>query len=500
MRVVVVGGGTGGCAFAGTLARTTGHDVVLLEAGHDFGPFEQMRWPFELLDSRRIPLTHDWGLLNEDPGTNRRYNLWRAKVLGGCSAHNGCSAVRGLRADFDQWAEVGGAFWAADKLLEDFRAVEAALRVRSYRPDEITPFQQDVHAAALACGFPNSADINDIDEGEGASVCPVNKVGGVRWNAAFAFLDPVRDRGNFSILDDFEATELRLDGNRVVGVRGLRRGAQTDVDADMVVLGAGAYGSPILLLRSGIGDPALLRAAGIAPRHDLPGVGQNLQDHPCAVVGYAGRPELIERMQAFERTRLAFDEGIIVKARSPASAWPVDIHIFSCGGRSFEPAGWYWQLWVGLLTPYSRGEVRPVREGGELRFTIAHNHGSDREGRDLAALAWGVETARRMAASDPLRAMLAEEVAPGAAIGRDGLADWIRATHVNYFHPAGTCAIGKDPRQGAVVDEMCRVHGLKGLMVADASVMPNITAANTNIPTAALAHRLARHFEAVLAR
>jgi choline dehydrogenase len=105
-----------------------------------------------------------------------------------------------------------------------------------------------------------------------------------------------------------------------------------------------------------------------------------------------------------------------------------------------------------------------------------------------------------MAASDPLRAMLAKEIAPGAAIGRDGLAEWIRATHVNYFHPAGTCAIGRDPRQGAVVDEMCRVHGLSGLMVADASVMPNITAANTNIPTAALAHRLARYFEAALGR
>jgi choline dehydrogenase len=424
----------------------------------------------------------------------------RAKVLGGCSSHNGCSAVRGLRADFDQWAAIGGPFWAADGMLEDFRAVEAALRVRSYRFDEITPFQQDVHAAALACGFPNSADINDIDEGEGASVCPVNKAGGVRWNAAFAFLDPVRDRGNLSVLDDFEAAALRLDGSRVFGVRGLRRGVQTDVDADMVVLAAGAYGSPILLLRSGIGDSALLRAAGITPRHDLPGVGQNLQDHPCAVLDYVGRPELIERMEAFERTRLAFDEGIIVKARSPASSWPVDIHIFSSGGRCFEPAGWYWQLWVGLLIPCSRGQVRPIREGGQVRFAISHNHGTDREGRDVAALAWGVETARRMAASDPLRAMLAEGTAPGAAIGRDVLADWIRATHVNYFHPAGTCAIGRDPRSGAVVDEMCRVHGLKGLMVADASVMPTITAANTNIPTAALAHRLARHFDAVLAR
>jgi choline dehydrogenase len=408
--------------------------------------------------------------------------------------------VRGLRADFDLWAEVGGPFWAADKLLEDFRAVEAALRVRSYRAEEITPFQQDVHAAALACGFPNSVDINDIDEGEGASVCPVNKVGGVRWNAAFAFLDPVREQSNFSILDDFEAAELLLDGHRVVGVHGRRRGAHTDVDADMVVLAAGAYGSPILLLRSGIGDPDLLRAAGVEPRHDLPGVGQNLQDHPCAVVEYTGQPALIRRMEAFERTRLAFDEGIIVKARSPRSAWPVDIHIFSSGGRSFEPAGWYWQLWVGLLTPYSRGHVRPIREHGQLRFTVAHNHVTDREGRDLAALAWGVETVRRMAASDPLRAMLAEELAPGAAVGADGLADWIRATHVNYFHPAGTCAIGKDPRHGAVVDEMCHVHGLEGLMVADASVMPNITAANTNIPTAALAHRLARHFDALRAR
>lgn len=498
MRIVVVGGGTGGATFAGTVARLTKHDVVLAEAGADYGPFDGLAWPSELLDSRRIPTTHDWGLEDENPVTGRRFLVMRARVLGGCSAHNGCSAVRGLRSDFDGWADVSGPFWAANDMLADLEAVEKALRVRRYDISEITPFQQDVHASALAAGFPVSHDINDIDEGAGASICPVNKVGGVRWNAAFAFVDPVRKQSNFSIVDHFEARELLFQSGKVAGVRGLRNGTQTDIPADLVVLAAGAYGSPTILLRSGIGDGDTLRDAGIAVRHDLKGVGRNLQDHPCTVLDYEAEPALIERMIAYETSRLAFDEGIIVKDRSTDAKTPVDIHIFSCGGRRFEPQGWYWQLWVGLMTARARGQVRPVRRDGALHFAIEHNHLSDEAGHDMRVMMSGIASARRIAAAEPLAGMLKSETLPGPAVEGAALETWARDTHVCYFHPAGSCPIGNDPKAGAVVDEKCRVHGLEGVMVADASVMPQITAANTNIPTAALAHRLARHIDAIV--
>lgn len=497
MRIAVVGGGTGGSTFAGTVARLTRHEVVLLEAGPDYGPFGNLNWPAEIMDSRRIPLTHDWGLINEDPRSGRRFELARAKILGGCSSHNGCSAVRGLRGDFEAWAASGGDFWSPDAFVADLEAVESALRVRRYALDEITPYQQDVYAAALAAGSPVSHDINDIDEGAGASICPVNKVGGVRWNAAFAFVDPVRGQSNLTIIDHFEARELLFASDRVSGIRGMRQGQILDIDADLVVLAAGAYGSPIVLMRSGIGDPDMLKSAGIAVRHGLPGVGRNLQDHPCLVLDFEARPQLIERMREFESRALAFDEGIIIKARSPMADSPVDIHIFSCGGRKFEPAGWYWQLWIGLMTERSRGRIRPVREGADLRFAIEHDHLTDAAGLDVKTLTWGVDMARRIAATEPLAGMLQKEIIPGADVSGDALAKWAHESHVCYFHPAGSCAIGKDPTQGAVVDGMCRLHGLKGVMVADASVMPRITATNTNIPTAGLAYRLARHIDEI---
>ena len=474
MHVAVIGAGTGGATFAGTLAVTGRHEVTLIEAGPDYGPFDAHRWPSELLDSRRIPLSHDWGLVNADL-SGRRYKVERARVMGGCSAHNGCAAVRGLRSDFIAWAEAAGVFWEPDAILADFEAVERALRVRPVPPDETTPFQQAVHAASLAIGLPVSENINDIDEGPGVSICPVNKHGGVRWNAAFAFVDPVRDR--MSVVPNLRVGELILEKGRVAGVRGTCAGEPWEGRFDAVVLAAGAYGSPELLLRSGLGGA-------------LPGIGRNLQDHPCAVLEYRASEALLERTKRFEQAQLAFDEAIIVKARSPYARSIVDVHIFASGGR-LPAGGWYWQLWVGLLTPLSRGRVRLDADGA---LAIEHDQLSDAAGTDLAALRWGVELARDIAAQAPLAALLTE-TAPGPECRGEVLDEWIRRTHVNYYHPAGTCTMGPDPDTGAVVDGRGRVHGVPGLMVADASIMPVITAGNTNVPTAALAHRLARHFD-----
>ncbi len=202
-------------------------------------------------------------------------------------------------------------------------------------------------------------------------------------------------------------------------------------------------------------------------------------------------------MIGFEQSRLAFDEGIIVKDRSAEAQNAVDIHIFSCGGRRFEPQGWYWQLWVGLLTARSRGQVRPVRRNGTLHFAIEHNHLSDPAGHDMRVMMSGITSARRIAEAEPLASMLKEELAPGPAVEGAALEQWARETHVCYFHPAGSCPIGKNPKDGTVVDEKCRVHGLDGVMVADASAMPQVTAANTNIPTAMLAYHLARHIDEI---
>ncbi len=483
MRVIVVGSGSGGASFAGTLAADGRHQVVLLEAGPDYGPFAAGGWPEALLQTRSLPQGHDWGLMNQDQPGGRRYTLRRAKVIGGCSAHNGCSAVRGLRGDFDSWAAAtGAAHWRADAVLPDFLAIEQALRLRDYPPAEISPFQAAAFQAAMTLGLPETRSFNDLDEGPAVGFCPVNKQGSTRWNAAFAFLDPLRDSGRLEILAEAEVQSILLEGRRAVGVRAARHGQSVEVTGDLVVLAGGAYGSPMLLLASGIGDPALLTAAGIAPRHALPGVGRNLQDHPSGQLRYAGSPALEQATQDFAHHAVPYEEGLIVKARSSLASTAIDLHLVPCGGQ-LEDGSWNWEILVALVAARARGCIEPLPGG---HFAIRHRHFTDPAGQDQATLLEGVALARRMAAALP---GLGAELAPGP--GAD-LAAWVRDAHVHYWHPAGTCAMGRDPAAGAVTDGEGRVHGLAGLMVADASIMPTVVAANTNLATVMLGYRLAR--------
>lgn len=488
MRVVVVGSGSGGAAFAGTLAASGRHHVVLLEAGPDYGPFDGGGWPAELLQTASLPRTHDWELENEDRPGGRRYELGRAKVIGGCSAHNGCSAVRGLAGDFAGWcAATGSNSWRADAVLPDFLAIERRLRLRDYPPEEIPPFQARAFDAAMTLGLPATGNFNDLDEGPAVGFCPVNKVGGTRWNCAFAFLDPVRDTGRLEILDRCEATQILLERRRAVGVRATRAGRDIKVTGDLVVLAGGAYGSPMLLLASGIGPPAALDAAGIASCHALPGVGHNLQDHPSALLRFAGSPALEQAMLRFGQTAVPYEEGLIVKARSSLATTAIDLHLVPCGGR--QPDGsWNWEILVALVAARARGLIEPLPGG---RFAIRHRHFTDPGDRDLAAVLEGIALARRLAAAFP---DLGDEVSPGPDAG---LAAWVRDRHVHYWHPAGTCAMGRDPAAGAVTDAEGRVHGLAGLMVADASIMPTVVAANTNLATIMLGYRLARRLMGV---
>jgi choline dehydrogenase len=481
MRVVVVGSGSGGAAFAGTLAAGGRHHVVLLEAGPDYGPFEGGGWPAELLQTASLPRTHDWGLANEDTPGGRRYELGRAKVIGGCSSHNGCSAVRGLRGDFEGWCTATGSdVWRADAVLPDFLAIERALRLRSYPPEEVPPFQARAFDAAMTLGLPATQDFNDLDEGPAVGFCPVNKAGDTRWNCAFAFLDPVRDTGRLEILDRCEATQVLLEGQRAVGVRAARAGRDIEVTGDLLVLAGGAYGSPMLLLASGIGAPDALDAAGIATRHALPGVGRNLQDHPSVLLRFAGSPTLEQAMLRFGETAVPYEEGLIVKARSSRATTAIDLHLVPCGGRLPDGA-WNWEILVALVAARGRGLIEPLPGGA---FAIRHRHFQDAD--DRAAAREGIALARRLAAAFP---DLGAELEPGpdadlAAVLRDG--------HVHYWHPAGSCAMGRDPAAGAVTDAEGRVHGLAGLMVADASIMPTVVAANTNLATVMLGYRLAR--------
>ena len=259
---VVIGGGTAGSVVAGLLAGKSDEHVLVLEAGPDYGPFAAGRWPKDLLDARALGYSHDWRFTSGETYPNRVVNFERAMVIGGCSSHNGCAAIWGSRVDYDGWAARGLSGWSTNELLPVFARAASRLRVRRYADDEMTPYQLASLQAAAAYGIPLSDDLNDVDEDEGMAASPVNIVDGTRWNAAFAYLDPVRDRPNLTIAGNCAVDRLTIAGGRVTSVRYFGPNGLESVAAARVVVAGGTYGSPAVLQRSGIGDPDDAARAG----------------------------------------------------------------------------------------------------------------------------------------------------------------------------------------------------------------------------------------------
>ena len=274
------------------------------------------------------------------------------------------------------------------------------------------------------------------------------------------------------------------------------------VEADRVILCAGTYGSPAILLRSGVGDPESLRAAGIVPLHALPGVGRNLHDHPAVEMSFAGSPELEARMAAFSADHWMPEEQTIAKARSSVCREAFDLHLYPVGGP--DPAArhvWRWLLPIACMTPRSRGQLTLRGADPALPPRIDHRYLTDPDGADVRVLADGLALGRAMAAQPALASLLGEELRPGPeARTMADLAAFAEAACVHYYHPVGTCAMGPgapwaseaggdDP--AAVVDARGKIHGLANAYVADASVIPVIPRANTNLPALVVGMRIA---------
>ncbi len=490
---IVIGGGTAGAAVAGLLAERADESILLLEAGPDYGPFSGGRWPPGILDARALPVSHDWGYDSGAMYAPRVVKFERGRVLGGCSSHNGCAAIWGSRADYDGWAESGNPGWSSADLLPLFRAGSERMRVRIPARDEVTPFQLAALEAAPRAGIPKVADLNDLDQDLGMAPSPANISDGVRWNAAFAFLDPVRARPNLTIAGDTLTDRLLIRQGRVAGVRVIRSGRAREVEAGRVVIAAGTYGSPAILLRSGVGDPRELRPLGINPTIDLPGVGRNLHDHPRIPLLFGGTPELRERMQEFARGRWMPAEQTIAKARSSRCTRGFDLHIYPVGGPNPSVRGsWYWSLDVACLVPRSRGSLRLSSADPAAAPVIDHRYLTDASGEDLRILVDGLELARAISSGPPFASLAGEEVSPGAGIRtRAEIASFIRANVHHYYHPVGTCRMGPAGDRESVVDARGKIHRLENAYVADASIMPVIPRANTNIPALVVGMRIA---------
>lgn len=490
---VVVGGGTAGCVLAARLSENPDARVLLLEAGAASGPAamtDPPAWP-ALIGS---PV--DWGYHTAQQvglgGISLPYP--RGKVLGGSSSINAMTHLRAHRSSYDAWGTGGAAGWGYADLLPYFRRSEHTVdrdhRFRGVggpmklsRPAVVSPAAHAALKAVSDLGYPISDDLNG-EEQEGATWLEMNIVDGARQSSADAYLRPVRDRTNLTVFTEAFVRRLLFTGRRCKGVEYSLGGQVRRVGAAAeVVLTAGAIGSAQLLLLSGIGPIAQLRALDMAVRLDLPGVGSNLHDHPLCSVIYSAARHLPDGVNNHS------DLGANLRASSAAPAPDLNVMFLDLPfpPRPGGPTNGF-AITFSAFHPHSRGAVTLASADPEVAPVIDPALLADE--RDVEIMMAGLQLARAVGGSEALAEWRDEEVSPGAAVhDDDGLRDYLRHNVGSYFHPVGTCRIGADSQ--AVVDTRLRVHGIDGLRIADASVMPSIVAANPNATVIAIAERAA---------
>lgn len=495
--LLVVGGGSAGAALAGIVARDSDANVLLLEAGPDYGPYDRGGWPAELLDALRFPETHDWGYGGFNrPGRRDRSPYDRARVIGGCSSHNGCVEVIGHRRDYDGWAELGNPGWGWEDLSPAWERAKRALRVRIPNDDELTPFHGAFMEGAIAAGIPRVHDLDDPDDVSATGISPVNIIDGVRWNTAFAYLDPLRERANLKIQANALVDRIVIEDGRAIAVIARIDEEWRRIEADRIVLAAGAYGSPAILLRSGIGAPDELREVGVEPIHALPGVGRALTDHPLTSIELRATDKLARQMELFSREGWTPDEQTILKTQSPRCTEAFDLHLYGILRR--DPAaesGWRYSIPSSTVAVRSAGSLKLTSADPEAPLHIDHGYFTDPDDLDRAVLVDGLELAREIAGNLERMGLVRGELRPGPEVKtRTQLEAFAEVTVGINYHPACSCRMGPASDPEAVVDANGKVYGLDGLYVCDVSISPTLMRANTNLPAVTIAEHLAGRF------
>jgi choline dehydrogenase len=513
---VIVGGGSAGCVLAGRLTEDPSIRVLLLEAGgKDRSPNIKIPAAFgkQFHDAKL-----DWDFATEpEPGcADRRLYIPRGKSLGGSSSMNAMLYVRGRPLDYDLWVDAGAEGWGWDAVLpyflraennergaSEFHAVGGPLNVAD--PRSPRPLARELLAASEAVGIPYVADYNGPEQ-DGASLFQVTQKHGRRWSAADAYLRPALKRPNLEVITAAHVLGLELDGERVTGVRYRtgRGGEQVARPDREVLLSAGTIGSPQVLMLSGIGPADELTEVGVTVRHDLPGVGKNLQDHPFLPVNFevrgsdtlygAEKPQHLAEWVLRRSGKLSSTVAEVcafVRTRPGLPAADIQYHM---GAAYYEQHGQVefddhaCTIAPVLVSPRARGEVTLRSGDPQAKPKILTNALTEPE--DVASLVAGLKLALRIAASSPLKEKIVRELTLGAAVESDAELEQALREHVELiYHPVGTCRMGAG--DDAVVDPELRLRGIDGLRVIDASVFPVITGGNTNAPTIMVAERAA---------
>ena len=506
---VVVGAGSAGCILANRLSADPATRVLLLEAGPPDNARREVKIPVAF--GKLFHTELDWNYRTEpEPGLNGRGVYWpRGRTLGGSSSINAMMYVRGNPLDYQGWEKLGNEGWGWEDVLPTFKRSEnnergadshhgtgGPLNVADLR--YVHPLTRAFIEAGKEIGWPYNPDFNGPTQ-DGIGLTQVTQKGGRRWSAADAYLRPAMTRSNLKVETIALAEKVVFEHRRAVAVQYVT-GGLTRVTARAnreVILAAGAINSPQLLMLSGVGPADHLRAVGVRPIHDLPGVGQNLQDHVAAAVQYLmTRPESLLNATSPRALIqfLAFGRGMLTSNVAEATAFvtsspdlPAPDLQFVFAAALYNPEvpdsmEHGYSLGPMLLTPQSRGRIELRSPHPTYPAAIYAGYLSDPAGDDLRRLVAALKVARKLALARALDPYRGQEIRPGPGVESDeDLEEYVRQSAATLYHPVGTCKMGSD--RMAVVDDELRVHGVEGLRVIDASVMPLIPRGNTNAPT-----------------
>jgi choline dehydrogenase len=516
---VVIGGGSAGAAVANRLTESGRYQVLLLEAGAETHPLSRVPISFARFINRPGV---NWLYASEpEPATGgRNIPVPRGKMLGGSSAINGMVWVRGQRQDYDHWAQLGNRGWSWHDVLPVFKSIESYrggaddLRGRDgplkvTDSDESGPLYDSLIAAAESIGIPHNRDYNGPDQ-EGIAMTQASISGGFRNSTSRVYLDPARARRNFRVETGAHAQSLMFEGARCVGVRYTMQGETFEARAAReVIVSAGSIASPQLLELSGVGQADRLKALGIAVKHELRGVGENLRDHwaprmkwrvgrhgvtfnerarglrglgqgllyIAARKGFLSHPA--SPIRAFMKSREGLD--------SPDAMMAIQPLLFTSELKLAKEAGL--TIIAHQLRPESKGSIHIKTADAGTPPAINFNFLS--ESIDRECLLATMRIVRRLIEAPAMAWLEPEEFAPGLqAQSDDELIDYCTRTAETTYHPVGTCRMGSDPM--AVVDDQLRVRGIANLRIADASIMPTLTSGNTNAPAIMIGEKAAR--------